>query len=331
MAFLTPDNTRIFCGVTVKEKIIPDGAVWQKDSGSYKKGTKYKAEKLLSGGTGEVKYVTIHNTGRITHSSQTTAAEQYTRATWPNCNMNDVRVHYYVDAVEAWQNLKENEVGWHSGDGNTGPGNGTTIAIECIMNGSGDEEDLESEDNCARLAAGLLLKYGLTHDELVSHYKWSKLKGGSKYCPAYILPHWDEFKAKVKDYMDQFRAEDGDSEQTETEESTESTANATETPSADTGSSEEATGTSSEKYVPAVGDEIKILPDAERYYPGGSKIPQWVKQDYTHTITQILFRSNPVVKGGKTCVLLGKKTAVGSTTKVAGINTWIDQELIQKI
>lgn len=315
MAFLTPDKTRIFCGVTVKEKIIPDGAVWQKDSGIYKKGTKYKSERLLSGGTGEVKYVTIHNTGRVSHSPQTTDAEQYTRATWPNCNMNDVRVHYYVDSVEAWQNLKENEVGWHSGDGNTGPGNGTTIAIECIMNGSGDEDDLASEDNCARLAAGLLLKYGLTHDELVSHYKWSKLKGGSKYCPAYILPHWEQFKAKVKAYMDEFRGSGEEQEQ----------------PGAATDPSENDTPTGAQDYVPAVGDRIKILPEAERYYPGGSRIPQWVKDDYIHVITQILFRGKPVQKGGKTCVLLGKKIAVGGTEVIAGINTWIDQQLIQKL
>ena len=42
------------------------------------------------------------------------------------------------------QNLEDTEVGWHAGDGGSGPGNGTTIAIEIIMDGSGSKEALPS-------------------------------------------------------------------------------------------------------------------------------------------------------------------------------------------
>ena len=101
MAKLTPDATRTEHGLVINEKIIPWGAVWPKDSGAYKKGAQYKADRLLSGGTGKVKGVTIHNTNDLKNVEED--AEQYTRATWPNANMNDARVHYYVDDINAWQ------------------------------------------------------------------------------------------------------------------------------------------------------------------------------------------------------------------------------------
>ena len=53
MAKLTPDATRTEHGLVINEKIIPWGAVWPKDSGAYKKGAQYKADRLLSGGTGK--------------------------------------------------------------------------------------------------------------------------------------------------------------------------------------------------------------------------------------------------------------------------------------
>ncbi len=199
MAKLTPDATRTEYGLVINQKIIPWGAVWPKDSGKYKKGQKFKADRRLSGGTGKVAGVTIHNTGDLPKVEED--AEQYTRATWPNANMNDARVHYYVDDINAWQNLEDTEVGWHAGDG-SGPGNGTTISIEIIMDGSGSKEDLGAEENGALLAALLLKKYGLTIEQLYTHNHWMGhpdkiVQGARKNCPLYILPHWEQFKAKV--------------------------------------------------------------------------------------------------------------------------------------
>lgn len=200
MAKLTPDATRMECGLVINEKIIPWGAVWPKDFGEYKKGQKYKADCRLSGGTGKVAGITIHNTNDLANVEED--AEQYTRATWPNANMNNARVHYYVDDINAWQNLEDTEVGWHAGDGSSGPGNGTTISIEIIMDGSSSKEDLGAEANGVILAAVLLKKYGLTVEQLYTHNHWMGLpdeivKGARKNCPFYILPHWAEFKAKV--------------------------------------------------------------------------------------------------------------------------------------
>ena len=199
MAKLTPDATRTEHGLVINQKIIPWGAKWPKDSGKYKKGDKYKADRRLSGGTGKVAGVTIHNTTDLPNVEED--AEQYTRATWPNANMNDARVHYYVDDINAWQNLEDTEVGWHAGDGR-GPGNETTISIEIIMDGTGSKEDLGAEENGALLAAILLKRHGLTVEQLYTHNHWMGysdqiVKGARKNCPLYILPHWAQFKAKV--------------------------------------------------------------------------------------------------------------------------------------
>lgn len=137
--------------------------------------------------------ITVHNTDKISVSG-TTMSEQYTRATY-NGNMGDVRVHFYVDDKEAWQNLPLELAGWHAADGN-GSGNMKTIAIECIMDGSGSTASKKAEENCAKLVAWLLDKYKLSDSAIYSHNHWYK----QKYCPAYILPHWDAFKKKCISY-----------------------------------------------------------------------------------------------------------------------------------
>lgn len=139
--------------------------------------------------------ITIHNTDWISVASNTTPAEQYTRAT-VNGNMGDVRVHYYCDDRCAWQNLPDDWCGWHAADGD-GVGNTQTIAIECIMRNSKDTQSLKSEDNCAKLTAYLLKKYGLTINDVYTHQHWYSRKK----CPLYILPHWNDFLNKVKKYL----------------------------------------------------------------------------------------------------------------------------------
>ena len=197
MAFLSPDNVRYDNGVKICEKLIPDSAVWNRDyteaGYTYRKGTQYKANRALSAING----VTIHNTGRIKVPSGTTMAEQYTRATYPSCNMGSVRVHYYVDENEAWQNLDEGEVGWHAADGNYGPGNSTTIAIEIIMDRTGAEYNRIAEDNGARLCAAILKRHGLNENAVYQHHDWYARKD----CPAYIRPHWSAFLALVRQYL----------------------------------------------------------------------------------------------------------------------------------
>lgn len=104
--------------------------------------------------------------------------------------------------------------GWHAADG-SGNGNRRTIAIECIMSSAYNSTDKKSEDNCAKLAAALLKQYGLDINHLYTHTHWLNVRDGRngtidqlntmynryKMCPAYILPHWAEFKKKVQSYL----------------------------------------------------------------------------------------------------------------------------------
>ena len=200
MAILRPDTTTTLSGVKINEYLL----------------TKHNPNHIDMPSVsmeGKVIGVTVHNTDWISVASGTTPAEQYTRAT-VNGNMKDVRVHYYVDNVCAWQNLPLSLSGWHAADG-SGNGNRRTIAIECIMSSAYNATDKKSEDNCARLAAALLKKYGLDINHLYTHTHWLNVRDGKsgtvdylnttrnpyKMCPAYILPHWAEFKKKVQAYM----------------------------------------------------------------------------------------------------------------------------------
>lgn len=200
MAILTPDKITTLGGVIIKEYLL----------------TRHNPNHIdmpTAQLTGKVLGVTIHNTDRIKTAAGTTPAEQYTRAT-VNGNMKTVRVHYYVDSTCAWQNLPLSLSGWHAADG-SGNGNRRTIAIECIMNGSGDAADKRAEENAVRLAAALLKQYGLGINHLYTHTHWLNVRDGKKgtvdqlntmhnsykMCPAYILPHWAEFKKKVQSYL----------------------------------------------------------------------------------------------------------------------------------
>ena len=245
MALLTPNATYQILGVTINEKIVPDGSRWtdaaKAKAAGFAANSLYKAQKLLCG-TGKASSVTIHNTNDLpaVHDD----GEQYTRATY-NENMNSSRVHFYVDDTGAWQNLKAGtglcsadpvgaaEVSWHAGDGSAATGgNMTSLSIEIIM-GESTEHDAIAKDNGARIAAWLLWKHGLSIDKLVTHTYWvNKSAGktfsdvdtqctnpisGKKWCPSYIFnsnnaatakKNWLAFKALVKGYLDKLNGGD---------------------------------------------------------------------------------------------------------------------------
>jgi len=204
---LKPDKTvKITVGneiLTIKQKIIPDSLVATKNVCSWvQKGQKMKPCAKLNNGTGKPRGITIHNTNDIKVSSNTTPAEQYTRATYDG-NMGGVVVHFYIYEKEIWQTLDETERGWHATDSHsrttahggasydTIGGNVDTIAIECIG------KSATSEDTTAKVTAYLCKKYDLKPnvDVYTHNYFYSK-----KYCPEYILPHWDKFLSNVRKY-----------------------------------------------------------------------------------------------------------------------------------
>lgn len=243
MALLTPNTIYTANGVKVNEKIIPDGTRWKDGAKAVKAGfsanSLYKKQQRLTNNTGKAKSLTIHNTDDLDNVNDD--AEQYTRATY-NENMSSVRVHFYVDDLGAWQNMKAGtgacandpvgsaEVTWHAGDGSTADGgNMTSLSMEIIMNDNAAHDE-KAKDNGARLAAWLLWKHGLTVADMVSHTYWvNKAAGKSfsdvdkqctnliknkKWCPAYIfnsynaataLKNWLAFKALVQGYLDELK------------------------------------------------------------------------------------------------------------------------------
>ncbi|MBQ6065244.1 MAG: N-acetylmuramoyl-L-alanine amidase [Clostridia bacterium] len=192
MAFLTPDKTYDLHGLTVKEKLITAGS-----------GVRYYSNRRLDTIGHKPEYITIHNTPDINEAAGTNDAEQYARATFNN-NMGDVVVHYYIDETDCWHILADDTVGWHAADGVNGPGNTKSVAVEIIMDGSGRSHDVKAEERGALLAAILLRRYGLGVDRLKTHRDWYP----KKYCPAYILPHWDAFVGKVKSYLADIEKQD---------------------------------------------------------------------------------------------------------------------------
>ncbi len=80
-----------------------------------------------------------------------------------------------------------------------------------------------------------------------------------------------------------------------------------------------------------VGDIVVINAGASRYYPGGASIPSWVKNDYYHVVTQTTSGGKTVIKGGKACVLLGKKIRKGSKATTAGITTWVAVDILAAV
>lgn len=180
MAYLVPDKVSTFNGVPVKEYLL----------------TKHNPNRIDMpiGKITDLVGITVHNTQSISVGSGTTMAEQYSRAT-ANGNMGDVRVHFYIDDKEAWQNLPLDLQGWHAANST---GNAKTISIECIMDAPSGARNEKAEDNCARLVAYLLDKYKMTTANVYSHSHWYN----GKTCPLYILPHWNSFLKLVEKYMD---------------------------------------------------------------------------------------------------------------------------------
>lgn len=214
LSILKPDNAYDAYGLTVKEYFLTDHNVNGISLPSLMKGSPVG--------------VTIHNTDDINEANGTTDPEQYTRATLNvdkngNSRLGTVRVHFYVDDDEAWQNLPLTYQSWHCGQrgrsetAKAAIGNAQTISIECIMK---SVKDAKAEDNCARLAAYLLNKFGLTIDKLFTHNYWCNVRNGKtgtvdelntlydgyKGCPIFIRPHWYEFKTIVYNYMKQYKA-----------------------------------------------------------------------------------------------------------------------------
>lgn len=103
--------------------------------------------------------------------------------------------HYTVDDSTCIQTIPDNEVAWHAGDGSRAWGStyyNDTYNAKCITGGNANGIGIEScvnsdgnyaltERNLAKLVAGLLIKYNLGFDRVLTHNDFA-----GKNCPALL-------------------------------------------------------------------------------------------------------------------------------------------------
>ncbi|MCY9764750.1 N-acetylmuramoyl-L-alanine amidase [Paenibacillus alvei] len=154
--------------IEIKQRLLPDGCPNKPGKGM------------------APQWITIHNTD---NESAGATAEAHSRFILNGSGGSKKSWHYTVDDKEIFQHLRDNEQGWHAGDG-SGPGNASSIGIEICMNAGLDEH--AAWRNAAWLVAKLAKKYGLPLIKVVPHKHWT-----GKNCPSRILPHWSQFLSMV--------------------------------------------------------------------------------------------------------------------------------------
>lgn len=131
--------------------------------------------------------ITIHNTGNSKSGADAAANSNYVDNT-----SSYVSWHFTVDDKEIIQELPINEIAWHAGDGGSGKGNNTSVAIE-ICEHKGINFQLAKENACKLIT--LLESEETTIKAMYPHKHWS-----GKYCPHLILDEgWDKFVSLKED------------------------------------------------------------------------------------------------------------------------------------
>ncbi|EPY06618.1 bacteriophage PBSX N-acetylmuramoyl-L-alanine amidase [Paenibacillus alvei TS-15] len=150
--------------IEIKQRLLPDGRP-------------NKPSKPMT-----PQWLTVHNTD---NESSGATAEAHSRYLLNGSGGEKKSWHYTVDDKDIYQHLRDNEQGWHAGDG-TGPGNALSIGIEICMYKGIDEQAAWA--NAAWLVAKLAKKYGIPLIKVVPHKHWT-----GKNCPSRILPQWSKF------------------------------------------------------------------------------------------------------------------------------------------
>ena len=224
----------------------------------------------------------------------------------------EVCVHGFIGkladgSVATYQTLPWDHRGWHAG----GSANNTHIGFEICEDGLTDATYFKKVyQEAIDLCVYLCKEYGLTEKNIICHSEGYKQGVASNHGD---VMHWFPKHGKS---MDTFRAEVAAKLK---EDSTPATTGKPTT-------STTVTVTSEIKE----GDKVEFTADAVKYNPTTKEIPAWVK-NWHHIVTQTTYKGKPVTKGGKTCVLLGKKVKKTGGDVVSGINTWVAVENLKVV
>lgn len=174
-------------------------------------------------------------------------------------------------SIATCQTLPWNHRGWHAG----GDANNSHLGIEICEDNLTDASYFNAVyQEAVELCVYLCRLYGLSEESIIGHYEGYQRGIASNHGDP---KNWFSLHGKS---MDSFRA------------AVKAALNKTENESS---------------FRLAVGDVVEIRASATRYFPGGPLIPPWVKDTY-HEVTQITASGKEVYKGGKCCVLLGRKS-----------------------
>jgi len=222
----------------------------------------------------------------------------------------EVCVHGFIGkladgSVATYQTLPWDHRGWHAG----GSANNTHIGFEICEDGLADATYFnkvyqEAIDLCVYLCK----EYGLTEKNIICHSEGYKQGVASNHGD---VMHWFPKHGKS---MDTFRAEVAAKLKANTAPTEKPTTPSTLAPTANI----------------KEGDKVEFTADAVKYNPTTKEIPAWVK-NWHHIVTQTTYKGKPVTKGGKTCVLLGKKVKKTGGDVVSGINTWVAVENLKVV
>jgi len=214
----------------------------------------------------------------------------------------EVCVHGFIGkladgTIATYQTLPWDHRGWHAG----GSANNTHIGFEICEDGLTDATYFKKVyQEAVELCAYLCKEFGLTEKNIICHSEGYRQGVASNHGD---VMHWFPKHGKS---MDTFRADVAVLLKT----------------TATTGKPTTSTATTATTEIKE-GDKVEFTATAEKYNPSSSTIPAWVKNDYYHIVTQTTSNGKKVTKGGKTCVLLGKKVKKSGGNTVAGINTWV--------
>lgn len=263
----------------------------------------YKAGKKIT-----VKGIMVHSTGAnnpwlkryVGPDDGLLGKNQYNNH-WNQAMDRQVCVHGFIGkladgTIATYQTLPWDHRGWHAG----GAANNTHIGFEVCEDGLTDSTYFKKVyQEAVELCSYLCKLYGLSEKDIICHSEGAKLGIASNHGD---VMHWfpkhgksmDTFRAAVKELLEKDKPIEQQPEQ-------------------------EPPTTAGEITV---GTVVQFKADAKQYNPTTKDIPNWVKQDYNHIVTQTTSNGKPVIKGGKTCVLLGKKVKKTGGDPVAGVNTW---------
>ena len=210
-------------------------------------------------------------------------------------------------SIATYQTLPWNQQGWHAG----GDANNTHISFEICEDGLTDAAYFNKVyQEAVELCAYLCKMYGfdpMKDGVLICHCEGYKRGIASNHSD---VLHWfpkhgknmDTFRADVKEALSGIAPAPGSSATVEDELS-----------------------------EIQIGTLVEIKAGSTNYYPDSNKIPTWAITDFYHKVTQITVKDNPVIKGGKTCVLLGKKVKKSGGAEDDGINTWVDEDVLSVV